>query len=366
MRTASSPDAPSPQNAGVFVMALVQFGFSSVGMMIGNKMAMDYLKDPETGVALPSTLVTLQVIGTLALLFHFRHLIDHEKLNAKCIVSWLPIVTLFAGMLFTSAKTFQFVHVSFVIIIRNVGAIVTTIVEYFVRNTTVNARVLAAEVTIVIGTVVYGQEGLHHFQDFWLGLSWCLANVLCQTLYGVTLKYKMDHDPAIRDMSKYTMSLFNNLLCLPYVIVVALVSGEPAYFTLVLPQVSMTGWSVVVATCAIGFMISTSGFGLQKLVSATTFLVINNMTKILNIILGILFLKDQLPNSLSLFGCIVSLAGGFWYSYETKQLNAQLNEETRLARRNSAASRDVEEGNRKPVTESRHRSTSAAKNASDV
>ena len=113
-------------NTQAFMSALAQFCFSSVGMMIGNKMAMDYLRDPVTEKALPSTLVVIQVLGTLLLLFVFREKIDHDKLTKETAVSWAPIVTLFAGMVYTSAKTFQYVHVSFVIIVRNVGAIITT------------------------------------------------------------------------------------------------------------------------------------------------------------------------------------------------------------------------------------------------
>ena len=172
----------------------------------------------------------------------------------------------------------------------------------------------------VCGTVIYGEAGISLIQDFWRGMVWCLINVLCQTLYGVTLKYKMDNDEGIKDMSKYTMSLFNNALCLPYLIIVAVASGEPAHYQEILPEVPVHGWLTIAATCFIGFMISTSGFGLQKLVSATTFLVINNMTKILNILLGVAILGDTLAGGSSVLGCFVSLGGGFWYSWETMRV----------------------------------------------
>eukprot|EP00756_Hemistasia_phaeocysticola_P031220 Hpha_TRINITY_DN16339_c3_g4::TRINITY_DN16339_c3_g4_i2::g.59008::m.59008/K15356/VRG4, GONST1; GDP-mannose transporter len=282
---------------------------------------MDYLRDADRGIGLPSTLVMVQVVGTLLILVYFNDRIDRDKLNAKCLRTWLPIVTLFAGMLYTSAKTFQYVHVTFVIIVRNVGAIITTIVEYVVRRKEVSTKVIVAELTIVFGTVLYGQESALHFKDFWSGMFWCLFNVVCQVLYGVLVKHSMDANKDVASMSKYTMSLFNNALCLPYLIVVAAASGEHAHFDLILPHVTATGWLVVMGTCAIGFMISTSGFGLQKLVSATTFLVINNMCKILNILLGVIFLGDKLPGVSSFVGCVISLAGGFWYSWETHQLN---------------------------------------------
>eukprot|EP01060_Flectonema_neradi_P040892 TRINITY_DN9489_c0_g1_i4.p1 TRINITY_DN9489_c0_g1~~TRINITY_DN9489_c0_g1_i4.p1 ORF type:complete len:375 (+),score=56.38 TRINITY_DN9489_c0_g1_i4:43-1167(+) len=325
------------QNPKVFLGALGQFCFSSVGMMIGNKMGMEFLKDPETGAALPSTFVALQIVGTLLLLTQFQNKIEKDKLNLECARSWAPVFTLFAGMLYTSAKTFQYVHVSFVIIVRNVGAIITTFVEYLVRGTSVNAEIIFSEIIIVIGTVMYGYEGLKAFKDFWTGMQWCLLNVLCQTLYGVTLKYKMENDEDIKDMSKYTMSLFNNLLCLPYLIIVALAAGEPNHYGEILPKVPPHGWLLILVTCAIGFMISTSGFGLQKLVSATSFLVINNMTKILNIILGVVFLGDHLPSFFAFLGCFVSLGGGFWYSFEVMALN-----EKKKRERIDAERRDVE------------------------
>jgi len=317
--------------ATAFASALLQFGFSSVGMMIGNKMAMDYLRDPDRGIGLPSTLVIVQVVGTLLILLHFRERIDTEKLNAKCAIAWLPIVTLFAGMLYTSAKTFQYAHVTFVIIVRNVGAIVTTVVEYAVRRKKVNFRIICAEISIVVGTVVYGKETAFLFKDFWLGTFWCLFNVLCQVLYGVLLKHRMESHEDIGGMSKYTMSLYNNLLCLPYLLIVAGGSGEHHFYAELLPQVTATGWGIVAGTCAIGFMISTSGFELQKLVSATTFLVINNMCKILNILIGVVFLGDQLAGFSSFVGCMVSISGGFWYSWETHQLNEQVKREAREA-----------------------------------
>ena len=119
-------DEPDKPKTSVFASAVLQFCFSSVGMMVGNKMAMDFLRKSERGVGLPSTLVVIQVVGTLFLLFFAREHIDKEKVTKRNIQSWLPVFTLFAGMLYTSAKTFQYVNVSFVIIVRNVGAIFTT------------------------------------------------------------------------------------------------------------------------------------------------------------------------------------------------------------------------------------------------
>eukprot|EP01063_Lacrimia_lanifica_P001995 TRINITY_DN11036_c0_g1_i1.p1 TRINITY_DN11036_c0_g1~~TRINITY_DN11036_c0_g1_i1.p1 ORF type:complete len:362 (+),score=116.22 TRINITY_DN11036_c0_g1_i1:74-1159(+) len=346
-------------------MALLQYGFSSVGMMLGNKLAMDFVKDEETGVALPSTLVIIQVLGTLVLLWFVREHIDQTKLKKECFISWLPIVTLFAGMLYTSAKTFQYVHVSFVIVMRNIGAIVSTVIEWKLRGTSIDLSTMLSELCIVCGTYMYGYGNHSYFKDFWAGSFWVSVNVLCQCLYGVILKMKMDQDPDIKSMSKYTMSLFNNAMCLPYLVVVAIVAGEPASYGSILPAIPMQGWATIGVTCAIGFMISTSGFGLQKLVSATTFIVVNNLTKILNIVLGIAFMGDKLPNPSSLVGCAVSVGGGAWYSYammkaaEAKKQQERVREQTPpgLSPARSPAAVDIEGGSRARSGSSRRPTT---------
>ena len=288
-----------------YVSAVAQFAVASVAMMVGNKQAV-------TALPLPCTVVIIQCVGTLLLLgFCRQHLKPIEAGTAK---HWLPIAVLFALMIFTSMKTFVYVGVSTVIIMRNVGAIVTTVVEYYVRGVTVNRRIVASEVAIVVGAVMYGWGAV----DFnWTGLFWLLVNVGAQVAYDVTVKKLTDVHTEIRDMSKYTMSLYNNALAVPLVGAVLVAQGEHAALGDSLAAVTPGGWGVVAVTCFFGFLISTSGFGLQKLVSATTFLVINNLTKFFNILLGVLFMNDKLVGMTDAAGCVLALGAGFWYSYES-------------------------------------------------
>lgn len=291
------------ENVGsaAFLSALGQFCVSSVGMMVGNKLAVNALP-------LPSTLVIIQAIGTLGLLSLFRSKLDVVK--PAIAREWLPVAFLFTLMLFTSLKSFVYVNVSTVLIFRNVGAIITTIVEFFVRGERVNTEVVASELTIVAGAVLYGW-GNANFS--WIGLFWIVVNVCGQVAYGVLVKSYMDK-PHFAVMSKYTMSLYNNLLALPMLLVVLLLQQEQFQLVDRIEAVTLLGWFWIALTCGLGFMISTSGFGLQKLVSATTFLVINNVTKFLNIFLGIMFMEDRIAGLADGFGCIISIAAGFWYS----------------------------------------------------
>lgn len=302
---------PPVPSKSALMGALLQFGISSVGMMLGNKLAVSALP-------LPCTLVIIQAFGTLLLLALCRSKL--EAIRVDIAKQWLPIAVLFTLMLFTSLKSFVYVNVSTVLIFRNVGAIFTTIVEYFVRGEVVTAEIVASEVTIVLGAMLYGW-GTANFS--WLGFWWIMANVAAQVAYGVLVKHYMDKKAYIKDMSKFTMSLYNNTLAIPMLAFVLLLQGEQHLVSSSLSDVTPLGWFWIVVTCGLGFMISTSGFGLQKLVSATTFLVVNNVTKFLNILLGIVFLQDKISAGKDGLGCFIAILAGVWYSSAQSRMSQQ-------------------------------------------
>ena len=289
--------------------AVLHFCISSIGMMLGNKLAVSALP-------LPCTLVIIQAIGTLALLVGTRS--KMEMIKKDIAIQWLPIAALFTLMLYTSLKSFVYANVSTVIIFRNVGVIFTTIVEYFVRGEVVNVEVAAAELMIVAGAMIYGWSNA----DFsWVGLFWILFNVAGQVAYGVLVKTQMDRRPHFKDMTKFTMSFYNNMLALPMLLIVLIAQGEHVVMLKKLESVTVSGWAWVVITCVLGFMISTSGFGLQKLVSATTFLVVNNVAKFLNILLGIAFLGDKISSRYDAAGSAVAICASAWYSVAVSRLH---------------------------------------------
>eukprot|EP00744_Colponema_vietnamica_P021548 GILI01030811.1.p1 GENE.GILI01030811.1~~GILI01030811.1.p1 ORF type:complete len:343 (+),score=57.34 GILI01030811.1:91-1119(+) len=300
----------SDVTTATFVNALIMFTISSVGMMLGNKVAV-------TALPLPCILVIIQVLGTLFLLFFCRkQLATPTKQVAK---DWLPIAFLFTFMMYSSMKGFVYVNVATVLIFRNVGALATTCVEYFVRNIPVTAEIILSEFVIVTGAVIYGWNSAAFN---WWGFFWIIVNVGAQVTYGVFLKKQMDANQHIKEMNKYTMSMYNNMLALPFIFLMMLGHNELGQLAEVLQELTMGGLTAILVTCVLGFMISTSGFALQQLVSATTFLVLNNLTKFLNIALGMIFLQDRLVGFMDWAGCIAAFGGGFWFSYASMRANA--------------------------------------------
>mmetsp|Transcript_39755 Transcript_39755/g.71234 ORF Transcript_39755/g.71234 Transcript_39755/m.71234 type:complete len:176 (-) Transcript_39755:162-689(-) len=152
-----------------------------------------------------------------------------------------------------------------------------------------------------------------------------MLNVAAQVAYGNLVKVYLStlKDAKGQDLNKYTCAYYNNLLCLPFFMITFFIWGEQNSIVDKTTTISAWGWCIIIFTCACGYFLATTGFGLQKLVSATTFLVVNNMVKIANILLGMMFLNDRFTSSLAAFGCVVSLGAGVWYSYEQNKINQQ-------------------------------------------
>eukprot|EP00667_Euglena_gracilis_P012618 EG_transcript_12975 len=299
---------PNPRE---IMLAVIYFSASSIGMMTGNKVATNHLP-------LPSTLIILQAIATCIPLATNAEVLGLQK---KLCVKWVPVTVLFAAMLFTSMQSFLYCTVSTILVFRNVATICSTVVEYLVRGKKANLPIIASELTIILGCVIYGwgQLGIS-----WLGFFWIMLNVAAQVAYGNLVKVYLStlKDDNGQELSKYTCAYYNNLLCLPIFGITFFIWGEHNVVSLKVASVSPLGWGVIAFTCICGYYLATSGFGLQRLVSATTFLVVNNMVKIANILLGMFFLADRFSSAWAAFGCILSLGAGVWYSYEQNKLNS--------------------------------------------
>jgi GDP-mannose transporter len=318
--------APLPPSTSAVSLAILQFAIASVVMVAGNKAAVQYLP-------YPCTLVIIQAIGTLALLWVF-YSSQITRLTRATVLQWLPISVLFSAMLFTSMKSMVYSSVSTILVLRNVGPIFTTIAELLMGKLTVTPSIILAEALIVAGAVLYTGGAFDYSPE---GLMWILLNVAAQVAYGVTLKHKMDTSPQLKEMTKFSMSLYNNLLCLPLIVFVLWLQDEHKRIMQRGIDVSPFGWFVVALTCVFGFVISTSGFAVQKLVSATTFLVINNVTKFANIFFGIVFMGDKVDDPKAIAGCIIALGAGAFYSWEQMHLAERAKKEAVLREALAAA-----------------------------
>lgn len=161
---------------------------------------------------------------------------------------------------------------------------------------------------ILLGSIVYGWADVNFN---YVGYFWLIMNVLSTSSYQVYVKKLTE-----LKLTAFGMVYYNNLLSLPFFVLLAIatqevttLSQEETWSTL-----SSSELFVLLLSCLLGFSISFAGFTLNLLVSATTLMVINNVNKILFIVLSEYFYQSTLTAS-SALGAFFVLTCTALYSY---------------------------------------------------
>jgi hypothetical protein len=121
-------------------------------------------------------------------------------------------------------------------------------------------------------------------------------------------------------LGPFGMSFYNNLISLPMLVVLCLVTGEAAR----IPTIGLLDCyhsSVLAVSCILGFALSVTAFMLNMLISATAMMVANNVNKFAVIALSELLIQPTL-SPLSTLGTVLVLVFGLVYAF-SKQIMAR-------------------------------------------
>jgi len=132
-------------------------------------------------------------------------------------------------------------------------------------------------------------------------------NTVSTCLYNLYAKFTIN----TIHMSASGCSFYNNILGLPLLIGAALYLGE--HQTVASSSLGTGSMIVVGLSGLVGTAISYAGFKVQALVSATSFTVVVNVSKIVSIIFGMLIFK-KIPSFQAALGLIMSLSGALLYA----------------------------------------------------
>merc|ERR1719247_2550314 len=79
-------------------------------------------------------------------------------------------------------------------------------------------------------------------------------------------------------------------------------------------QTTLSSWSLVLFSCICGCCLGYLGLRCQALVSATTFLMLQNFSKVVLIFLSMCVFGDSIKAA-SAIGCLLSMSGALCYAY---------------------------------------------------
>jgi hypothetical protein len=162
----------------------------------------------------------------------------------------------------------------------------------------------------LIGTVIFGawQVTVTATGIFWVSLNMFMT---C-TDRLLQAHYLQDKNFTV---SIQLCMVWNNLLGTVPILAMAVVTGQLSMWPSMVVDASMADWSSLFLSCICGLAIGFLGLKCQKAISATSFLMLQNFSKVFLIFVSMGYFGDAMWG-ISAFGCILSMFGTMWYSYE--------------------------------------------------
>jgi len=296
----------SAMGASEIAMAAASWATCSISMTLLNKVAVGRSHAPIA-------VVIVQMLATVGMAAGSKnvHFGNGWRLWA------LAVPPLFALMMVTSMIALQYVTVGTFVVVRNLGPIVTLLIESVMHKPetlTFDWRSAGATGAIALGVFIYEAKEIRFSEIRFsgVGLIFLIANL------GSSCAERMmqRHLLAVRevDVSKPALMILNNGLGALFSMLVLIIASPQEMHSLyhALKFKRGTGISLV-ASCVVGCLISYAGLWLQRLVTATSFMVLGSFTKMIVIAYGIVMLGDS-HGFVSVFGAVLSLAGSYAYS----------------------------------------------------
>ncbi|KAE8653279.1 GDP-mannose transporter GONST2 isoform X1 [Cucumis sativus] len=292
------------------ILSGTAYCISSCSMIILNKVVLSgYNFNAGISLMFYQNLISSIVIILLGLC----RTVSIEKLNWKLIRLWIPVNLIFIGMLVSGMYSLKYINIAMVTILKNVTNILTAIGEVYIFRKRQNQKVWTAMFLMIISAISGGVTDLT-FDT--LGYGWQITNCVLTASYSLTLRRIMDEAKKLTrsgSLNEASMVLLNNLLSLPFGVVLIILFGEWAYVmnadVIKLP----TFWVIATASGLLGLAISFTSMWFLHQTGPTTYSLVGSLNKIPISIAGILLFKVPLspPN---LFSILFGLFAGVFFA----------------------------------------------------
>lgn len=283
------------------VLLCLSFASCSWGMNVLNKALVEEFKAPSLVTAAQ---MLMTVLGTL--------LLGWNKLagDSSSVLKWSFVPLLFFGMLVSSFFTYEYLTLSMLMLIRNLGPIVTLPIEKMVmppeKQPQVSGKMMMALMVILTGACIYA--GSITFSM--IGCAFALLNMILAIADRVAQRRLLTSE--CKALSTETCMLLNNALgCIPTV-ALGIVMQEAAHFDAKL-WFGSTGTVLLLLSGVIGSGICYFAIAVQREISATSFMVLQNAARMAVVIAGVMIFGDPLESRYQAIGLMLSFGGAIWY-----------------------------------------------------
>jgi drug/metabolite transporter (DMT)-like permease len=259
--------------------------------------------------------------------------------NRQQMLRWCVVPFMYAAMLNASIYAYEYLTLTLVTIFRNLAPLITIAVEQFTmppeHRPKVTAPVVLSLVTMIIGAILFSYSG----DGFsWFGLLLVVVNTLIAILDRLLQRRLLVEE--CKDLPASACCVISNTIGL---IPSLLLAGFSHEFKEVTGHVE--NWmdpGVILLLIMSGFMgIGIGLFGLmcQKTMSATSFMVLQNMSKVGVVAIGVSLFGDKVNSRQRFMGMIFSLAGSAAYGYARSVEMSNASKAERAPLRSDAANK---------------------------
>lgn len=293
------------QGRGEAVGASALWALSSIAMTLLNKQCV-------TKTRAPVAVVIVQMLATALLALVVGLATKNLRFGAGAS-TWAAVVPpLFVLMMASSMVALKYVSVGAFVVVRNLGPLVTLGVEVAFHQPDglrCDAATVGACLALAFGVLLYESHDLAFSPT---GLVFLLLNLGAACMERLAQRHLL----AVKavDCSRPALMILNNGVGAALGVVLLLVFAPHEWRELRHAVRRTRGAALAVGlSSVVGCAISYAGLWLQKLVTATSFMVLGCITKVAVIAWGVLFLADA-HSPLALFGAALSVGGGYAYA----------------------------------------------------
>jgi len=311
-------------NTTIMRVALLCVSWSSmsVGMHVLNKGLASTLKAPA--------LISLVQMAVAAIAMMITSCGKLFLVPPSQLRTWLFVPIFFAGMLCSSFYTFEYISLSLLTIVRNLTPLVVLPTERAVmpedKKPQLSGMVIMSLFVMIGGAAVY----CNGIEISVIGLTFAGVNMILAVSDRVIQRRLLTEE--CKDMSSDVCALMSNTLGMIPTMALAMGTHEVATAT------GSAQWSdpqVLVLLLLSGFIglgINYFGFETQRAISATSFFVLQNVTKLVVVGMGVFMFGDPLT-SITAMGIMLSVSGSAMYGFAQMRLNDEARERVALLKK---------------------------------
>jgi GDP-mannose transporter len=221
--------------------------------------------------------------------------------------AWAPVNILFCAMLFTGMASLQTNSVPMVTVFKNVTNVLTTAGDYFFFGNKPELMVIAAFGIMLFGAVAAAWNDI---TVSGAGLFWMGANCVSTAGYVLYMKFATVNVK----LTKFGMVHVNNMLCVVFLLPVAMVMGEVTTY-LDSDDIHTADYLFKnIFAGFVGFFLNFASLNCVQATGPTTYAIVGSLNKVPVAFLGYILFDNVITFDTWCY-IVVSMFGGFLYSY---------------------------------------------------